>query len=58
VVVRITSAKSAAPIDARARDGVRTWIGRLPDDGEYRIEVVRLVGGGGELPYIFVISKR
>jgi hypothetical protein len=58
VVVRITSAKSAAPIDVRARDGVRTWIGRLPDDGEYRIEVVRLVSGRGELPYIFVISKR
>lgn len=58
IVVRITSARSGAPIDARARDGVRTWIGRLPEDGDYRIEVVRLAAGATELPYIFVISMR
>jgi hypothetical protein len=58
VVVRIANARSGVPIDGRARDGVRTWIGRLPEDGEYRIEVVRLAGGEGALPYIFVISMR
>ena len=58
IVVRIASAESGAPVDARARDGVRTWIGRLPDDGDYRIDVVRLAAGATELPYVFVISMR
>jgi hypothetical protein len=58
IVVRIASARSGAPIDERARDGVRTWIGRLPEDGDYRIEVVRLAPGAIELPYVFVISMR
>jgi len=58
IVVRIASARSGAPIDARARDGVRTWIGRLPEDGDYRIDVVRLAAGATELPYVFVISMR
>ena len=58
IVVRIASARSGAPVDVRARDGVRTWIGRLPDDGDYRIDVVRLAAGATELPYVFVISMR
>ena len=58
IVVRIASVKTGAPIDERARDGLRTWIGRLPEDGDYRIDVVRLAAGATELPYIFVISMR
>src|SRR5438128_432851 len=50
--------RALSAVDARARDGVRTWIGRLPDDGDYRIDVVRLAAGATELPYVFVISMR
>lgn len=59
IVARIVSMKSRAPIDSRAQDGVRTWIGRLPEDGDYRIDVVRLARGGeSRLPYVVVFSMR
>jgi hypothetical protein len=59
IVARIVRATGAAPVDQRARDGVRTWIGRLPDDGDYRIEVVRLApGGASRLSYVMVVSMR
>jgi hypothetical protein len=58
IVVRLTNARTGAAIDARARDGVRTWIGRLPEDGDYRIDIVRLAAGATHLPYVFVISMR
>jgi len=48
-----------APIDSRAHDGVRTWIGRVPENGDYRIDVVRLATGGDpRLPYVMVVSMR
>ena len=59
IVARIVSTKNRAPIDSRAHDGVRTWIGRLPEDGDYRIDVVRLAPGGApRLPYVIVFSMR
>ncbi|MBI1876605.1 MAG: hypothetical protein HYS05_22310 [Acidobacteria bacterium] len=59
IVARITSIKSRAPIDSRAHDGVRIWIGRIPEDGDYRIDVVRLAAGGApRLPYLIVVSTR
>jgi hypothetical protein len=59
IVARIVRVAGAAPVDQRARDGVRTWIGRLPDDGDYRIEVVRLApGGASRLPYVITVSMR
>ena len=59
IVARITSMKRRAPIDARARDGVRTWIGRIPEDGEYRIDVVCLAASGASrLPYLMVVTMR
>jgi len=59
IVARIVRAQGAAPLDQRARDGVRTWIGRLPDDGDYRIEVVRLApGGASRLSYVMIVSMR
>ena len=59
IVARIVSVKNRAPIDSRAQDGVRTWIGRLPEDGDYRIDVVRLAPGGApRLPYVIVFSMR
>jgi hypothetical protein len=59
IVARIVSMKSRAPVDSRAHDGVRTWVGRLPEDGDYRIDVVRLAAGGApRLPYVVVFSMR
>lgn len=59
IVARITSMKTRAPIDSRAQDGVRTWVGRIPEDGDYRIDVVRLAPGGtSRLPYLIVVSMR
>lgn len=59
IVARITSIKSRAPIDSRAHDGVRSWIGRIPEDGNYRIDVVRLAAGGApRLSYLLVVSIR
>ena len=59
IVARIVRVTGAAPVDQRARDGVRTWIGRLPDDGDYRIEVLRLApGGASRLSYVMVVSMR
>jgi hypothetical protein len=59
IVARIVRVTGSAPVDQRARDGARTWIGRLPDDGDYRIEVVRLApGGASRLPYVIVVGMR
>jgi hypothetical protein len=33
-------------LDARARDGTRVWAGRVPTDGDYRIDVVRTTRDG------------
>jgi hypothetical protein len=59
IVARIVNAKSREPIDARARDGARSWTGRVPADGDYRIDVVR-AGSSGEpyLPYVIVVAMR
>jgi hypothetical protein len=59
IVAHVVGAKNRAPIDAHARDGARTWTGRVPEDGDYRIEVVR-PGPSGEpyLPYIIVVGMR
>ena len=58
VVARITSVTRRAPVDARSGEGVRTWIGRIPEEGEYRIDVVRLAPGGATLPYLLIVNMR
>jgi hypothetical protein len=59
IVARISSVKTRAPIDARTGEGMRTWIGRIPDAGDYRIEVVRPAPGGApRLDYLMVVSVR
>ena len=59
IVARIVNMKSRTPLDARARDGVRTWSGRVPDAADYRIDVVRLASAGEpRLPYVIVVSMR
>jgi hypothetical protein len=59
IVARIINVTSGAAIDARSHEGVRTWIGRIPEDGDYRIEVVRLAPGGApRLDYVMVVAIR
>jgi hypothetical protein len=59
IVVHIVDLKTQAPLDARARDGVRVWTGRVPAEADYRIDVVRLAPAGEpQLPYVLVISMR
>ena len=59
IVARIVHAKTGAPLDPQTRDGVRTWVGRIPEDGDYRIDVVRLAAGGEQwLPYLISVRLR
>jgi hypothetical protein len=59
VVVRVMNVKTGKPLDDRAENGVRTWVGRIPADGDYRIDVVRLEAAGEpRLSYLMTISKR
>jgi hypothetical protein len=59
VVARLTNMRTGTPVDARAQEGVRTWAGRLPDEGDYRIDVVRLdTGGGPRLSYVLTVVKQ
>ena len=41
-----------------ARGGVRVWVGRVPEAGDYDIEVVRLAGKGSQLLYTLTVSLR
>ncbi len=59
VVIELTNTKTRTPIDAKARGGVRTWVGRIPEDADYRIDVVRLAArGSAQLLYTLVVSLR
>jgi hypothetical protein len=59
IVARLVDLKTREPLDARARDGARVWTGRVPEDGDYRLDIVRLAAAGEpRLPYILIISMR
>jgi hypothetical protein len=59
VVLRIRDAKTGKPLDAKAAAGARTWIGRVPESADYRIDVTRVAKQGGELlPYLLVVRRR
>jgi hypothetical protein len=58
IVLQIVNAASGAPIDARIGSGVRTWTGRAPADGDYRIDVLRRAPGGDRMPYTLTVSVR
>ena len=59
IVARLVDLKTREPLDAKARDGARVWTGRVPEDGDYRIDIVRLAPAGEpRLPYILIISMR
>jgi len=59
IVARLVDDRNRAPIDARAGEGFRTWAGRVPASGDYRIEVVRLTKDGQRaLRYVIVVRRR
>jgi hypothetical protein len=59
VVLKILDAKTGKPLDAKAAAGARTWIGRVPESADYRIDVTRLAQQGGQwLPYVLVVRRR
>lgn len=51
--------EAGAALDARARDGTRVWAGRVPADGNYRIDVVRATRDGDPaLVYRLTVTLR
>lgn len=59
VVLKVVDARTGKPIDAKAAAGARTWIGRVPESADYRIDVTRLAAQGGDLlPYVLVVRRR
>lgn len=59
IVARLTNVRTAKAVDERAQEGVRTWAGRLPDEGDYRIDVVRLdTGRDPRLSYVLTVVKQ
>jgi hypothetical protein len=58
IVARVLDAKSVA-LDPRAAEGARVWTGRVPADGDYRIDIVRLLKEGTQpLAYTLVVTLR
>src|SRR5262245_19632600 len=50
---------AGAAVDARARDGTRVWAGRVPAEGDYRIDVVRTTRDGDPaLVYRLTVTLR
>jgi hypothetical protein len=59
VVLKVLDAKTGKPVDGKAGEGARTWIGRVPESGDYRIDVIRAPQAAGQtLPYVLVVRKR
>jgi hypothetical protein len=59
IVLHVFDATSRAPVDARARAGVRVWAGRVPATGDFRIDVVRLATSGPSvMTYTLVVGLR
>ena len=57
VSVRVVDSLGA-PLVARSREGARTWVGVVPEDGEYRVEVMRAAPTGSTLSYTLAIKLR
>jgi hypothetical protein len=51
--------EAGAALDTRARDGTRVWAGRVPAEGDYRIDVVRTTRDGDPaLVYRLTVTLR
>jgi hypothetical protein len=50
---------AGAALGARARDGTRVWAGRVPAEGDYRIDVIRTTRDGDPaLVYRLTVTLR
>ena len=58
VVAHVRDAKNGAPLDARAHDGVRSWSGRVPATGDYRIDVSSTPSATDSVGYRLVVTVR
>lgn len=58
IIVRVYNAKTGAPVDARAAEGLRRWAGRVAIASDYRIEVVRTTPANDEPAprYVLVVT--
>jgi hypothetical protein len=59
ILLRVVNAKTGAPIDARAAEGVRRWMGRLTAGADYRIDLLRGAPSSEQAPrYVLVVSVK
>jgi hypothetical protein len=59
IVAKVVDDARGGPLDQRAAEGARSWTGLLPADGDYRIDVVRLLNDNTPaLTYMLVASLR
>jgi hypothetical protein len=59
ILLRVVHARTGAPVDARAGEGVRRWSGRLSAGADYRIELKRGEPGPASAPqYVLVVTVK
>ncbi|MEZ5288127.1 MAG: hypothetical protein R2712_25690 [Vicinamibacterales bacterium] len=59
ILLRLVSADTGQPVDARAGAGTRVWTGRLPADADYRLEVARQPDSGSDtLIYALAVALK
>jgi len=58
VVAHIRDSKNGAPLDARAREGVRSWSGRVPATGDYRIDIMSTPGAPDTIGFRLIVTVR
>jgi len=59
VVLKVLDAKTGRPVDEKAGIGARTWIGRVPESGDYRIDITRSPEATApSSQYLLVLRKR
>lgn len=56
IVVKVFNAKTRAPVDARAGEGVRRWTGRVAASSDYRIDVVHTSTASEALRYLLLVT--
>jgi hypothetical protein len=58
IVAHVFKPGGSTPVDARAKQGVRTWTHRVTAAGDYRIEVVRNTTNEAVLTYVLAVGLR
>lgn len=59
VILRVVDAKTGQPVDDKAAAGGRSWIGRVPESADYRINVSPgPQATSPSLAYLLVVRKR